>query len=101
MNKNTCVPLELVKQYSRKYTNCWKKIDYEKSGFNEEYPVIKSIARVVMSKKRKNSDKIAYMHDTTIDLEMLYALSLWRRNKQIYSFYGELEELLYLSLIHI
>ena len=95
MNKNTCVPSELVKQYSRKYTNCWKKIDYGKSGFNEEYPVIKSIARVVMSKKRKNSDKIAYMHDTTIDLEMLYALSLWRRNKQIYSFYGELEELLY------
>lgn len=96
MSKSTCVPLELVKRYSRNYPKCWEKIEYEKClDSNEESPTAKSIARIVMSKERKVLDKIDYMSSLTIDLEMLSALSMWRKNKQIYSFYGELEELLY------
>ncbi len=96
MSKSTCVPLELVKLYSKNYTKCWEKIEYEKClNSNEESPTIKSIARIVMSKERKVLDKIDYMSSVAIDLEMLTALSMWRKNKQIYSFYGELEKLLY------
>ncbi len=72
MNKSTCVPLELVKLYSKNYTKCWEKIEYEKClNSNEESPTIKSIARIVMSKERKVLDKIDYMSSVAIDLEML------------------------------
>lgn len=96
MSKSTCVPLELVKLYSKNYTKCWEKIEYERClDSDEEFPTTESIARIVMSKERKTLDKLEYIRCFTTDLEMLSALSMWRKNKQIYSFYGELEDLLY------
>lgn len=85
MSKTSCVPLELVKLYSKKYSKCWEKIN-----FDEKECYQNMVTMITQSNKNNIS-----MNDLMTECIKMMIFGTWRRNKQIYRFYKELEELLY------